>query len=1143
MKFQILALVLCTALTGISSAQESVTPMELGFKQPPDSAKPRVWWHWLNGNVTKEGITADLEWMKRSGIGGMQMFDGNLGTPVFVDKRLVWMTPAWKDAFRHTGFEADRLGLEMSMAASGGWSETAGPWVKPEEAMKKVVWSEILVQGPKKFSGKLANPPSNNGRFQNIPLPPDLDFPAQPMPGAKPEPKEAPAPPDPTYYADTAVIAFRLPDAERRMADLHPKVTSNANNLDFVALMDGDVAKNVDLPYMEDGEPSWIQFEFTQPYRAQAFTIAAGTGSTFGGQAIPEGKVQASHDGTNWITLADLPGPGHSSAGFPVRTYSFSPVTAKYYRVTLKPAPPNPMMAMFAELLGLPSPTIKKFDIAELDFHNGPRVNHWQEKAAFANLLEYPRTPIVPQDQTISRSNVVELTSKVGKDGTLAWDVPAGKWVIQRMGYSLTGEKNHPATREATGYEIDKLSWKHVDSYVKTYVDMISGAIGPNFGKSFRYFLMDSWEASNENWTDDMIAQFRRRRGYDPTPFLPVLTGRVIESADVSDRFLWDFRQTLSDLLAENHYRAATEYFNKHGIGLYAEAMGAGLPTVGDGLFNKGQVDIPMGEFWTYLPGQTPSGEHIADTREAASAAHIYGKTLAAAESFTSFPWIPAWGQSPYFLKPIGDWYLANGINRIVFHTSDAQPFVDDAHKPGMTLGPFGQHYTRNITWAEQAIAWNTYLARSSYLLQQGLFVGDLAYFYGEGAPVTVPFWKKLSPAVPEGYNYDWVNADVILHRMTVKDGRIVLPDGMSYRVLVLPDDIDRLTLPVLKKLRDLVADGAIISGPKPGKSPSLSGFPASDDEVRAVANDLWGPTDGKSVTEHAYSKGKVYWGKSLNEVLEAQKTNPDFRYTRPAFDTKLVWIHRRTTDAEIYFVSNQNNRAEDVLTSFRVQGKEAELWRPDTGAIEPAEFKIDGGQTIVPLHFDPSGSVFVVFRKPAIAPERGLPHVVNTQLATVQGPWQVTFPPNWGAPAQIKLDNLVSWTTSSDTGVKYFSGTATYSKDIEASPDWLRRGGEVVLDLGTVKEIAEVSINGKPVGGILWKPPFQADITEALKAGANHVEIKVTNLWPNRMIGDQQPGVQKTYTFTDAKFYKANSPLMDSGLLGPVTVNSVLTK
>jgi hypothetical protein len=638
-----------------------------------------------------------------------------------------------------------------------------------------------------------------------------------------------------------------------------------------------------------------------------------------------------------------------------------------------------------------------------------------------------------------------------------------------------------------------------------------------------------------------MIAEFRTRRGYDPTPYLPVLTGRVVESADLSDRFLWDFRRTIADLLADNHYGAATEYLHQRGVGLYAEAMGTGLPTTGDALLNKGRVDIPMGEFWVPLPGEGDRPEHPPDVREAASAAHIYGKTLAAAEAFTSMPMVPGWGQAPSYLKPIADRYFAMGLNRVVFHTSDHQPFVDEAHKPGITLGPFGQHYTRNITWAEQAVAWNAYLSRCSYLLQQGLFVGDLAYYYGEGAPVAAPFWKRLEPEPPAGYNYDYVNADVLLNRMTVKDGRLTLPDGMGYRVLVLPEDVDHLTLPVLRKIRDLVAEGAIVVAPKPKGTPSLTGYPASEDEARAIANEVWGAVDGKNITRNDYGKGRVFWGPSVDQVLAEEKVAPDFQHNRPQIDTSLVWIHRRAGDVDIYFVGNQRDRAEDVLASFRVEGKEAELWHPDTGAIEPSSYAIADGRTTVPVRLDPHGSVFVVFRRAASAPARTLAPPRSTVLTTLSGPWRMSFPANWGAPPQVHLTALTSWTASPDPGVKYFSGTATYTKQIHAPAAWLGAGKRVILDLGQVKEIAEVSVNGKP-HGILWKPPFQADVTGALKPGPNRVEIKVTNLWPNRMIGDLQPAAAKRYTFTDYKPYTKDSPLLESGLLGPVTLSSSYT-
>ena len=1122
-------------LASLASPQTTTGSLEAGFKNPPDSAKPRVWWHWMNGNVTKEGITADTEWMKRTGVAGMQMFDGNLGTPQFVDKRLVWMTPEWKDAFRHAGAEADRLGLEMSMAASGGWSETAGPWVKPEQAMKKIVWSETEVTGPKKFAGALPRPPTVNGRFQNMPLPPDFDFPSNDdLPGAKHQAKQAPAAPDPTYYADTVVLAYKIPEDEVRMADVRPKVTASVSGVDLSALTDGDVSRNISLPYESDGGPSWIQFEFAQPFRAQAFTISAGVASAFGGPSIPNGEVQVSQDGKTWMTLVDLPGPGHAFSGFPLRTFSFSPVTGRFYRVVLHAGP----LSRFAAMLGLPP--ARAFQVAEIEFHGAPQVNRWQEKAAFTNMLEYGdtvATPPLAQSEVVPVDGVVDLTSNMGKDGTLNWDVPPGKWTILRMGYSLTGEKNHPASPEATGYEVDKLSRKHVQDYVKTYVDMISGALGSYFGKSFRYFLMDSWEASDQNWTENMISEFRDRRGYDPTPYLPVLTGRVIGSADISDRFLWDFRRTIADLLADNHYKVATEYFRTVGVGLYAEAMGVGLPTVGDGLLNKGQVTIPMGEFWVPLPGQNDTPEHPADLREAASAAHIYGKGIAAAESFTTMPFVPMWGESPFYLKPIGDRALALGINRIVFHESAAQPFVDDQHKPGMTLGFFGQNYTRNVTWAEQAVAWNQYLARSSFLLQQGLYVGDLAYYYGEGAPITVPFWKEIRPAVPDGYSCDWVNTDVLLTRMSVQDGRLTLPDGMSYKTLVLPEDVTHLSLPVVEKIRDLVAAGALVVAPRPETSPSLTGQPGADHEIRFIANDVWGPIDGKSVTEHVYGKGRVYWGVPVAQVLMTEKTAPDFDYNRPAIDSELVWIHRHTDDADIYFVANERDRAEDFDTSYRVEGRNVELWHPDTGEIEPAAYLTGSGRTHVPLHLDPFGSIFVVFREKATSPSRTLPRSVSMELTTVNGPWEVRFPPNWGAPPSIKLDSLISWTNSADSGVKYFSGTATYRKDVQALPEWFQSSGKVFLDLGKVKDIAEVVVNGHRVDQILWKPPYAVDVTSALKPGTNHLEIKVTNLWTNRVIGDHQSGAMKHYTFTDFKPMNLtkDSDVLESGLLGPV--------
>ena len=1116
---------------GVAAELAKGDAMERAFKEPPDSAKVRVWWHWMSGNVTKEGITLDLAWMKRVGLGGVQHVEADLGTAQYVDKPLALLSTDWKEAFRYAAAECNRLGLDMTTNFSPGWSETGGPWVKPEGAMKKAVWSETRVEGPRKFVGTLPLPPSVNGSFQNQERPRPVPMPRQTAPGAKPAPTPPPIP-FPTFYGDSAVIAYRLPDDEVRMADLNPKVTSSGGYIDLAALVDGDLNKTVALPFPEDGKPAWIEFEFAQPFRTRAFSL-----SLTGGGGWPDGEVQASEDGKTSLTLLKLPGPAHYTP--PIRTYSLPETAVRFYRVVLTP-PPAPRRTV--NIPGVPPPAPPKaFHIAQMEFHAGARVNRWEDKAGYGLMFEYDSaaTPAVPAAAAIPHSSVLDLTSKMARDGTLDWDVPEGQWVILRLGYSLTGQVNGPAPPEETGYEVDKLSRKHVESYLHGWIDPLAETLGPEFGKTFRYFLMDSWEAGLQNWTDDMLKEFRTRRGYNPTAYLPALTGRVVESSEASDRFLWDFRRTIADLVAENHYGVTAEFLREHGIEVFAEAAGAGFPTMQDALQNKGRVGIPMGEFWTVeKPGEFRP-DYVADLREAASASHIYGKSLVGAESFTAFL-IDDWGP-PSTLKELADYTLALGVNCFCIASSVHQPFVE-GHKPGFTLSIFGQHFTRNITYAEQAGPWMLYLARNSYLLRQGLFVGDLAYYYGEGAPVAVPYWEKVKPEPAEGYAFDYLNTEVLLTRMSVENGRLVLPDGMSYRVLVLPDTLNRLTPPVLRKIRDLVVAGATVVGPKPASSPSLTGYPSADDEIRILAKEVWGDCDGRTITEHACGKGKVYWGKSLQEVMNAVRTLPDFEYNRPEVDTFLAWIHRHSSDADIYFVANRRARAEDVEVSFRVEGKAAELWHPDTGEIEPSEYRIANGRTTVPLHLDPWGSVFVVFRHPATEPSRSLPHPVRTVVTTVEGSWDVSFPPSWGAPPSIRLEGLTSWTKHPDDGVKYFSGTATYTKKLEAPRDWFRPGTKLVLDLGEVKEIAEVSVNGKPLG-ILWKPPFQADVTATLKPGRNHLEVKITNLWINRLVGDLQPSAKEKYTFITFQHYTKDAPLLDSGLLGPVRLLRVTSR
>ena len=599
-------------------------------------------------------------------------------------------------------------------------------------------------------------------------------------------------------------------------------------------------------------------------------------------------------------------------------------------------------------------------------------------------------TPAVPDGDAVRKADVVDLTSKMRPDGKLDWTPPAGRWTILRFGYSLTGARNSPASPEATGLEVDKLDRAHVKAYFDNYLDQYKNATGGLMGKrGLQYVITDSWEAGVANWTDRMFAEFAKRRGYDMHPWLPVLAGRIVESAETSDRFLWDFRKTLADLVAENHYDQLTDILHARGMGRYTESHEGGRAFIGDGMEVKRRADIPMSATWLERPGKA-SRQYDADVQESASVAHIYGQNLVAAESLTVYR--NAWAYSPETLKSTADRMMANGLNRFIIHTSVHQP-VDDKI-PGLGLGPFGQWFTRHETWAEMAKPWTTYLSRSSFMLQQGTFVADIAYFYGEDSNVTALFGEKM-PDIPAGYRLDFVNADALINRLSVKDGRIITATGMSYRLLALDPNSRHMSLAVLRKIRDLVSAGAAVVGPKPIDSPSLADDQA---EFRSIADELWGPGIGK---------GKVFGGLTIAQALASIGASPDFEYTKPREDTSLMFVHRALPDGDLYWVVNGNTRPETLEASFRVTGKEPELWHAETGLVEPASYLIANGRTIVPLRLAPDDAVFVVFRRASTAPARALPDPVETDLTTIAGPWDVAFQPGRGAPAKIRLRNL----------------------------------------------------------------------------------------------------------------------------------------
>ena len=1096
-----LLVILIAVSISFSVCGQTKENLSTNFKTPPNAAKPRVWWHWMNGNITKDGIQKDLDWMSRVGIGGFQNFDANLMTPVIVPKKLVFMQPDWKDAFKFTTELADKKGLEMAIAGSPGWSVTGGPWVEPKDGMKKYVWTETRIEGGKTFSGKLPQPSGVLSNFQNIELVDGVL--SGGFIGTKP-----------IFYQDAAVVAYRISTSEKTLAELSPKVTSSGGEFSLKSLTDGDLQTGAYLPPKEAGEDMWIQYEFDTPQTFKALSVVGADHNAleqFDGS--PENRsLKVSDDGINFREVVKI----HGSL-VPQTTVAFSSTTAKFFRFAYKtlPGSANPFAAMMGGSTEIPKPV--GVQVNEFVLYNTDRIDKAEDKAGFAVWREEYKSGIESESvDAISATDVIDLTGKMNADGSLEWEVPAGNWMVIRLGYSLTGRQNHPASPEATGLEVDKLDKEAVRKYINTYLDMYKDATGGLIGdKGLQYMILDSYEAGHMNWTKDFPSEFQKRRGYNLTGWIPVLTGRVVNSLEASEKFLWDFRKTIGEMIAENHYDVIGEELHKRGMKRYTESHEGGRMYLADGMDVKRYSDIPMSAMWTpgSLGGSTTEEEPRSegDIREAASVANIYGQNIVAAESMTAIQNAFSW--HPEKLKRTADLEMASGLNRFVIHTSVHQP-LDKG--PGFSLGPFGQYFTRLETWAEVGgKAWMQYLGRSSYMLQQGKNVADILYYYGENTNITLVCKDKL-PTIPAGFEFDFVNSSALLNVMQVKDGKLVTGNvsNASYEVLALDASAKFMTLPVLKKIKTLADAGIKVFGAKPEKSPSLSD---NDAEFQKISNEIW-------------AKPNVY---PIEKLPTTSALKPDVIIS--GAKNKILFRHRQTANQEIYWLDNRGENATYAEVSFRVTGKVPELWNAQTGKTEKVSYQIKDGRTIVPLTFESWDAFFIVFSEKTAANNYKSPSKTETILSQISTPWKVGF-----IDKNVVLDKLTSWSENTDNDVKYYAGTATYDNTFNVSS--LDKSAKYVIDLGDVKNIAEVIVNGKNMGTV-WKKPFKLDVSEALNAGNNTIQVKVTNTWVNRLIGDAQPDVNTKTTFTTMPFYTADSPLLLSGLLGPVQVISVKRK
>jgi len=747
-------------------------------------------------------------------------------------------------------------------------------------------------------------------------------------------------------------------------------------------------------------------------------------------------------------------------------------------------------------------------------------------------ICEAPLRPLPPEPggDVLDPASCINLEAHLGENGTLDWTVPDGKWVVFRLGCTLTGRKTSWSSPTGEGLEGDPMEPAAMESQFQHIAGVLVKDAGPAAGPIFRAVEIDSWEILLPNWTVNYLDAFRQYRGYDARPYLPALAGRTVGSAEISDRFLYDFRKTLGDCVAENYFGRLTMLAQGAGIIQQSEAGGVCYPKVMpmDALKNLGCCAVPMGEFWQ-SPTWREKDDQNTNGKQTACAAHLYGKRIAAAEAFASF-W--HWVDSPVTLKPTADRAFCEGFNQLVIYSTATRR---EDGTPG-TEFIAGTHFNRRLTWWNQARPFCDYIARCSHLLQQGLFVADVLFYNGDGCPNFVAP-KHVDPGLGAGYDYDVCNTEILLTRLAVRDGRIVLPDGMSYRVLVLPDR-KSMPLEVVRKLKELVAAGLTLIGPKPEQTPGLAAYPACDRELQAVANELWGDCDGRTVKERPFGKGRVVWGINPREILHRAGVGPDFEHDGDA-ETFIDWIHRSDVSREIYFVVNRKDRQESRTCTFRVSGRQPQLFDPVTGAVREARaFVQSGGRTSLPLDFAPYGSIFVVFEN-KVSDTQNVAGRTNAELlaplATLAGPWTVHFDPKWGGPASIQFPELVDWTHRPEDGIKYYSGTATYFKTLALQA---RSGQRLFLDLGDVKDLAEVRLNGEKAG-IAWTRPYRVEITSSVRAGENDLEIDVVNLWPNRMIGDGPLPPERRFTKTNIPIYYEPKPqtLLPSGLLGPVTV------
>lgn len=1091
LKHRIIALSLL-AWTVISSAvAQPPRSLHEQFQNPSSEAKPWTFWYWMYGAISKEGVTADLEAMKQAGLGGTYLMPikGVEEAPQYNGKAQQ-LTPEWWEMVRFSMEEADRLGLKLGMHICDGFALAGGPWIAPKESMQKVVWTDTIVDGGKLKALRLPQPEAYEGYYEDISL-------------------------------------FALPLREDAADEMPAKMTctniATGNNIDPKKTVNVDDAGVIRSSY-----PCYIQYEYEQPFTCRNIEIIL-SGNNYQAHRL---KVMASDDGVNYRLVKQLvPARQGWQNTDENSTHTIPATTARYFRFYWTPEGSEPGSEDMDAAKWKPNLKIKK-----LRLHREARLNQWEGKAGLVwRVATATKEEEIGKEDCYDPSQIINLTEQFKRNSrTLTATLPNGKWKLLRMGHTATGHTNATGGG-GKGLECDKFDPKAVRKQFDNWYAQAFVKTDPALARRvLKYMHVDSWECGSQNWSDNFATEFKKRRGYDLMPYLPLLAGIPMESAERSEKILRDVRTTIAELVVDVFYQVLADCAKEYDCQFSAECV---APTmVSDGLLHYQKVDLPMGEFWL----NSPTHDKPNDMLDAISGARIYGKNIIQAEGFTEVR--GTWDEHPGMLKALLDRNYALGINRLFFHVYVHNPWLD--RKPGMTLDGIGLFFQRDQTWWDKgAKAFCDYVTRCQVLLQYGHPVTDIAVFTGEEIPRRSILPERLVPSLPgifgdkrveserirlanegqplrvrpvgvthsanmadpekwvnplRGYAYDSFNKDALLRLAKAEDGSITLPGGASYKVLVLPlprpmnPDPVELSPEVKQKINELKQAGVLIPA-----------IPYKEDDFAAygLERDLIVPED-------------------------------------------IAWTHRRGELGDIYFIANQREETRTFTASMRIDGGKPECWNPVTGEINAhPSYEHKGNRTEVTLTLAPNESVFIVYSSDGtdkdkestskkLSEAKGGSDKDLQTLALETKEYTVTFA-NTGK--EITRNELFDWSKEEDEQIRYYSGTATYKTTFRWK-NKLNKNQRVFLNLGQICNLATVRINGIDCGTI-WTAPYRADITAALKKGINQLEIEVTNTWANAFLGADEGKAPFPGIWANAKYRRQEKTLLPAGLLGPLSL------